>query len=115
MRYRVSKSAKREYAAKMKEIDRFCSENGIDRSYSGDSYYFIVNGQKYRVSNHTIEASNRGAVSFTGEVLREKYHPDAREENVVYIHAGKLRIIEIYTDLQNGYKLDGRGNRKAES
>ena len=111
MRYRISRKAKKEYACKVEQIDAFCAEHGIDRSCSGDSCYFIINGQKYRVSNHSIEASNRHAVSFFGEVLREKYHPDKREEDVIYIHAGKTRSIDIYTDLADGRRLDGRGNR----
>lgn len=43
---------------------------------------------------------------------RELYHQDGREDNTVYIHASKTRIIEIYNDIVAGYKLDGRGNRK---
>lgn len=110
-RYKMSRTAKRAFAVKMQEIDRFCADNGIDRSLSSDSYYFTLNGQRYRVSNHSVEASNSKARSETGEFLREKYHPDGREDDVTYIHAGKTRIIDIYNDLKAGYHLDGRGNR----
>lgn len=47
-KWKPSKSAAREFAAKMQEIETFCRENGIDKSASGDSYYFEINGQKYR-------------------------------------------------------------------
>lgn len=107
-----SKTAKREFAKKMDEIDKFCSENGISASYSNDSYYFEIDGVNYRVSNHTIEASNRRAFNSDGEQVREKYHSDEREDDTVYIHASKTRIIEIYNDLKAGYELDGRGYRK---
>lgn len=111
-RYKMSRTAKKAYADKMREIDAFCDTHGIDRSKSSDSYYFTLGGRRYRVSNHSVEASNQGAVTFAGEQIREKYHPDGREENVTYIHAGKTRIIDIYNDLVAGYQLDGRGNRK---
>ena len=64
---------------------------------NGDSYYFTINNQKYRVSNHTVEASNSAAFdSTTGTYKRSLYHPDGREDDTVYIHAGKTRIIEIF-------------------
>lgn len=111
--YKPSAAAKREFAEKMREIEDFCAKNGIDSSLSKDSYYFTVNGVSYRVSNHSVEASNRGAFDeITGEQKRELYHSDGRESDTVYIHAGKTRIIEIYSDVVAGYKLDGRGNRK---
>ena len=100
-------------AKEMQEIDEFCAANGIVQSRLSDSYYFEINGQKYRVSNHSVEASNSAAYDdFTYEKKREVYHKNGREEDTIYIHAGKTRIIEIYTDLKNGYELDGRGNRK---
>ena len=95
----------------MREIDEFCREYGISCSSTKDSYYFSINGQKYRVSNHTVEASNRSAYNWLGEQVRDKYHDDGRDDNTIYITASKTRIIEIYNDLLNGYKLDGRGNR----
>lgn len=112
-RWRPSKTAAREFAKEMEEIREFCSENGISYSNSMDSYYFTVNGKEYRVSNHSVEASNRGAFDELGNQLREKYHEGGRKEEVTYIHAGKTRIREIYNDLVQGYELDGRGNRKA--
>lgn len=57
-RWKPSKSAAREFAAKMNEIDS---------SLMQDSYYFTIDGQKYRVSNHTVAASNRGAYNVEGE------------------------------------------------
>ena len=112
-KWKPSKSAKADFAKKMKEIEDFCKENHIVSSVSNDSYYFEVNGTKYRVSNHTIEASNRGAYDeMTGEQKRAKYHADGREEDTVYIHASKTRIIDIYNDIVTGYELDGKGNRK---
>ena len=98
-RWKPSKTAKREFAQKMDEIDTFCAEHEIDQSRSSDSYYFSINGQEYRVSNHSVEASG------------VRYHPDGRKNSTVYIHAGKTRIMEIYNDLASGYKLDGRGCR----
>lgn len=111
--WKPSKTAKREFAEKMREIENFCAKNGIHSSLSTDSYYFTVDGINYRISNHSVEASNRGAFDeTTGEQKRELYHQDGREDNTVYIHASKTRIIEIYNDIVAGYKLDGRGNRK---
>ena len=110
-KWKPSKAAAKEYAAKMDEISAFCADHGIDRSSAGDSYYFTVNGQKYRVSNHTVEASNAAAKNWLGEEHRPEYHPGGRKEDTVYIHAGKTRIMEIYADLCAGYELDGRGNR----
>lgn len=105
-----SKTAKREFAQKMNEIDNYCSENGIRQSASSDSYYFEVNGVQYRVSNHSVESSNSHAYNIFGEQVRDVYHPLGREDDVVYIHAGKTRIIEIHQALLAGKKLDGRGN-----
>lgn len=111
-KWKPSKTAVKEYAAKMHEIDEFCIKNGISQSTSSDSYYFDLNGQKYRVSNHSIEASNAAAYNWQGEKIREKYHDDERKIDVIYIHASKTRIIEIYENLKAGKKLDGFGNVK---
>lgn len=110
-KWKPSKSAAREFAAKMEDIREFCRARGISQSLSGDSYYFSLNGKYYRVSNHTVEASNRRAYNEFGEKIREKYHDDERDPDTIYIHASKTRIIEIYNDLEAGYKLDGKGNR----
>lgn len=109
-KWKPSKTAAREFAKQMQEIDDFCAENGISASSSKDSYYFTVGGVHYRVSNHTIEASNRAAYK-DGEQVRALYHEDGREADTVYIHASKTRIIDIYNNLKAGYKLDGRGYR----
>ncbi len=112
-RYKPSKTKIREYAEKMDRIDDFCSKNNISRSANSDSYYFEINGQKYRVSNHSVESSNRGAYEEgTHEQIRELYHPEGREKDTIYIHAGKTRIMEIYENLKAGKELDGRGNVK---
>ncbi len=112
-RYKPSKTKIREYAEKMDRIDDFCSKNNISKSANSDSYYFEINGQKYRVSNHSVESSNRGAYEEgTHEQIRELYHPEGREKDTIYIHAGKTRIMEIYENLKAGKELDGRGNVK---
>lgn len=108
-KWKPSKTQRTEFALKMREIEDFCKKNDIYKSISGDSYYFYINGVKYRVSNHTIEASNRKAFNDFGEQIRELYH-DEYDDCVCYT-AGKTRIIDIYNDLKNGYSLDKRGNR----
>ena len=110
-KWKPSKSAAREYAQTMETIRRYCDEHGIRYSSSMDSYYFTVNGIQYRVSNHSVESSNARAYSWTGEQVRQKYHAEGRQDDTIYIHAGKTRIMEIHQDLMDGYKLDGRGNR----
>lgn len=111
-RWRPSRTAVGQYAQKMNEIEEFCEKNKIDHSASMDSYYFEVAGHCYRVSNHSVEASNAAAYDWTGQQVRELYHEEGRQGNTTYIHAGKTRIMEIYNDLMAGYELDGRGNRK---
>lgn len=96
-RWQPSRAKKREFAKKMEEIEDFCVKNGIRSSLSKDSYYFTLNEVNYRVSNHSVEASNREAFDeITGERKRELYHPKGREIDTVYIHASKTRIIEIF-------------------
>lgn len=109
-KWKPSKTKIKEFAKTMDEISEFCCENGIIQSSNGDSYYFSIDDQEYRISNHSVEASNRAAYSDLG-MTRELYHPGGRKDDVIYIHAGKTRIREIYLDLKAGYKLDGRGNR----
>lgn len=111
-KWKPSKKAKIEFASKMDEINKFCQENNISKSVSSDSYYFTINGQKYRVSNHSIEASNAKCYNIFGEKVRDTYHDSERSKEVIYIHASKTRIIDIYNDLKNGFKLNGRGERK---
>lgn len=105
-----SKTKIKEFVNKMNEIENFCAEKGISSSKSNDSYYFYLNGKHYRVSNHSIERSNAKSYNWMGEKVREQYHLSKRDENTFYIHASKTRIIEIYTNLEKGYVLDGHGN-----
>lgn len=109
-KWKPSKSKAREFAKTMSEIEEFCVENNIGYSKNSDSYYFCVNGQEYRVSNHTVAASNRGAFNEFGEQIRELYHPDGEEDGIIYITAGKTRIREIYEAAKAGKKMDRRGN-----
>lgn len=111
-KWKPSKAARAAFAEQMNEIAAFCKENQISQSLKGDSYYFTIDGKKYRVSNHSVESSNDGAYNWQGEKVRDVYHEGGRESDTIYIHAGKTRIIEIYNDLKNGVALDGRGNRK---
>lgn len=99
--YKVSKAAAKAYYAELDNIAAFCNENGIVFSSTMDSYYFTLNDKKYRVSNHSIESSRKNSKGL--------YHVDGRKDDTVYIHAGKTRIIEIYTALKQGKKLDGHG------
>ena len=110
-RWKPSRTKAKEFAQKMKEIDDFCNENNIVQSSSSDSYYFEINGQKYRVSNHTVDASNRGAYDeLTGSNKRELYHLNGEKDDTIYITAGKTRIMDIYNNLKEKKKLDRRGN-----
>ena len=95
---------------RLAEIRAFCDLNGIHHSKTMDSYYFTIRGRRYRVSNHTVEKSNRSAYRRDGSKRRELYHPSGREDDVTYIHASRFRIIRIYTDLKLGAILDGRGH-----
>lgn len=110
-RWKPSKSSVAQFKKKMDEISDFCNEKGIIQSRGGDSYHFTINNQKYRVSNHTVEASNAAAYR-DGIQIRDVYHEGGKQEDIMYIFAGKTRIIEIYNDLEAGYELDHRGNRK---
>lgn len=93
----------------MNEIDQFCLDNGIVQSRTSDSYYFHLNGKRYRISNHTMAASNRKAFNQFGEQVREKYHDLEAEKDTICITASKTRLIEIYNDLKCGRTLDKRG------
>jgi hypothetical protein len=111
-KYKPSKKDREEYKNTMILIDKFLINHpDISSSRSGDSFYFSApDGKKVRVSNHTIEASNGRAVNDSGEQLRDKYHEDGRDNDTIYIHAGKTRIIEIYTAIMAGKKINGKGN-----
>lgn len=108
-KWKPSKAKIKEFKNQMTEIEQFCIDNGIISSKTNDSYYFTLNGKNYRVSNHTIEQSNKKAYNEFGQQIREEYHKDGRQENTIYITASKTRIIEIYNNLKNGYELDKRG------
>lgn len=107
MRYRkrFSKSAKRDFAIKMEEIQDFCLKNKIQTTRSNDSYYFTIDNINYRVSNHAVESRNKG----NSAIYRGYNLDDKRDDNIIYIHASKTRIIEIYNNLKNGKKLNARG------
>lgn len=110
-RWKPSKSRAREFARLMDELREYCDGHGISYSASMDSYYFTVGGERYRVSNHTVAASNRGAFDrVTGERLRENYHEAGEYDRDHEITASKTRIIEIYEALLAGRKLNKRGN-----
>jgi hypothetical protein len=94
-KWKPSKAQKKEFKEKMDEIERFCEVHGISSSISKDSYYFTVNGQNYRVSNHSVESS--------------PYHPFGRLDDVKYIHASKTRIMKIYNNILAGKELNGHG------
>lgn len=110
-RWRPSKSQARDFAQTMEDIERFCADNGISTSRKRDSYYFTINGVRYRVSNHTVDASNAAAYDEFGQQIRPLYHAPGADLDVVDIFAGKTRIKQIYEDLKSGYKLDKRGRR----
>ena len=107
--FKPNKKQASEFAETMAKIEDYCIKHNIKRSMSSDSYYFTINGVSYRVSNHTIEASNRKAFNELGEQIREKYHNDNRDPEKVYITASKTRLIEIHMALLQGKKLDKRG------
>lgn len=100
--YRPNKAE--EFAQMMSEMNDFCRKNHIDFSSSSDSYYFTLYNQKYRVSNHSVEASNRNSGGL--------WHSEGRKEDTIYIHASKARIKEIYNNIKDGCVLDGRGDVK---
>lgn len=110
-KWKPSKAAVAEFKSKMDEVETFLDHHPeISASLSRDSFYFTFNGTPYRVSNHSIEASNKNAYNWMGEQVREKYHEDGRDKDTRYIHAGKTRIIEIYNAIVSGKTVDGRGN-----
>ncbi|NCC55729.1 MAG: hypothetical protein EOM11_09680 [Erysipelotrichia bacterium] len=112
-KFKPSKQQKAAYANQVASIETFCNEHNIVRSARGDSFYFTVNNINYRVSNHTVDASDKGMYreAFNGERIkvRETYHPAIDDR--VYITAGKTRIEQIYNDLKAGFTLNKRGYR----
>lgn len=115
IKWKPSCAKAKEYAAKMDEVQAFCDEHGIRYSGTMDSYYFTLSGKRYRVSNHTIKASNNGAyhldeLSGHRVKVREQYHnPD---DDIICFTASKTRLPEIYNALLAGKELDKRGNAK---
>lgn len=107
-KWRPSKIKAREFAQQMDEISDFCVKNNIIMSKSQDSYYFALNGKSYRVSNHTVIASNNAAYDDFGNQIRTKYH-DKYDTEDIQIYASKTRLIEIYNNLKNGLELDKKG------
>lgn len=105
-----SKNDKQNYIAQRQELDKFCKDNNISVSMSGDSYYFTIEGQDYRISNHTIEKSDSGMYRndpYLGNIkVRDSYHTD---RDTISFTASKLRVPEIYNNLKVGLTLDKRG------
>lgn len=114
-KWKPSKAKKDEYKKKMAQIESFCEKNRIHHSKSYDSYYFFLNGRNYRVSNHTVESRIGKIIGYDENMQPIREHlPETvttRQKNVVYIFAGKTRIIDIFNDLKNGHKIDCKGNR----
>lgn len=102
-KWKPSKAQKEAFKNQMNEIENFLNEHPeISASATRDSYYFNINGVDYRISNHSVESSPYHAYQENGK---------KRLDDVIYIHASKTRIIDIYTDLTNGVRLDGHGVR----
>ena len=101
MSWKPSRTRAREFANKMSEIRDYCDYNYITYSASMDSFYFDFEGKEYRISNHSVEASHYNSLG--------KYHVGGRQDDVVYIHASKTRLIEVYENIIQGNKVDGRG------
>lgn len=106
-KWKPSKTQVKKFVEKMDEITQFCEAHNITQCR--DSYYFELNGKNYRVSNHTIEASNSRAYNSMGEQVRPKYHPFGEKPYDQCITASKTRLIEIYAALEQGHKLSRRG------
>lgn len=108
-KWKPSKTKVNDFKEKMNEIDYFCKKHNIHRSQNSDSYYFTINNINYRVSNHAVESRNKYDDFGNLKNARGYKLDDHREKDTVYIHASKTRIIEIYSKLKHGFKLDGRG------
>lgn len=111
-KWKPSRAKAKEFAKQMDSIQAFCDEHGISYSRTMDSYYFSLNGKNYRVSNHTIKASNSKAYrldELTGKIvqIRELYHTD--DDDLICFTASKTRLPEIYNALLAGKELDKRG------
>lgn len=91
------------------DVRSFCRANGIRMSDSG-SYYFELYGQRYRVSDHSVEESNRGAYDKRGYQRRRLYHPNGRESDVKYIISSDIEF--VYLNLLNGNRVSSKGRIK---
>jgi len=110
-RYTPNKAQKERFIEEIKRVEQFLDEHPeIGHSILLDSYYFNINGKNVRVSNHTIDASDRGMYDRNGDKVRDSYHSNCNYD--ICITASKLRLPEIYNDLMNGYELTKRGVRK---
>lgn len=86
--WKPNEEDKIKFAKKIEEIKIFCKENKILPTKNFDSYYFTVNNNDYVVSNKS---------------------KDYYKGKAIYINASKLRIKQIYSDLQAGLKLNSKG------
>ena len=123
--WKPSEADKAAFKAAMAELETYVKENHIDSSAAQDSFYFDIEGRKFRVSNHSVEKSNRSrcmscplkdeltgcrGANMNNFKCTRMYHLGGREDGVTYIHASKTRLVEIHKALLAGQKLDGRGN-----
>ena len=83
-----SKEEKEKFAKEIEEINQFCKDNHILVTKNNNTYYFTVNNNDYVVSNKS---------------------KDYYKGKAIYINASKLRIKQIYSDLQAGLKLNSKG------
>lgn len=105
---------RRNYVERLEALDAFCEEHDIMCNVHRDSFYFELNGKRYRVSNHSIKANWERAYSGMRDDLKPLYHPNGYDKSIIYIHAGKFRVPQIYEDIRAGYDLNLRGYRKKE-
>ena len=87
------------------ELTEFCERNGIRRSKYGDSFYFTLQGKRYRISNHSTEISNSWSRNLNGKQIRRPYH--SRRDNTVSIIAPRSRVKAIYEELSRTNKCSG--------
>lgn len=83
-------------------LQEFCAANDIVASTTFISFYFWIGETRYRISNHSPEASWLKS--------HGKYHGEGRRGDTIYIQAGRRRLMEIYGNLKRGILLDERGN-----
>lgn len=105
--WKPSKEEAKAFAIKMSEIKAFCEEFNIIKNYKEDSYYFELNGNMYRVSNHSKPLD----VDYDEFGNKIKYY---EYEGVILIQASKTRIMDIYMALKNGNAVDSKGNVTVE-